>query len=294
MEDKLYYFEIIGSQCNVDITTELFNSLEIEFCSNTDIDTAQTIYSFYSNSKRESEEKRSYIISHMQLWKDFDIKLSLSENKTLKKEDWTEVWKKYFKVLHISDNLVIKASWLNYTEKKNQTVIEIDPGMSFGTGSHETTQFCLKKIEELSVKQNKSFLDAGCGSGILSIAAAKFGYKPIYAFDYDMESIIASEENFKRNNIAPKVINLKCEDISLYTPNMQFDFVNANIISSVLVKNKDRLISWVKQGGYLILAGILRTEYNIIRDEFLKQSELIEVENYTEKEWTGGLFIRKN
>jgi ribosomal protein L11 methyltransferase len=294
MEELLYFFEITGIKEETEIVNELMASLEIDYCAKTDVDKGISNFTFYSNSKEEAEHKYNIVTAAIRSWDDLELELSIGKISTLKKEDWTEVWKRFFKIQHISEKVVIKASWLDYTPKPGQIVIEIDPGMSFGTGSHETTQCCLQMLEKLSeTSGEKSLLDAGCGSGILSIAADELGFKPIYAFDYDHESVLASKENFARNGIKQENINISQADIAEYKPNRQFDYVVANIISSVLTANRDNLISWVKPGGYLLLAGILRTEYDRIKNTFLDSKKIIEISSYTEKEWTGAIFVKK-
>jgi ribosomal protein L11 methyltransferase len=292
MEELLYFFKITGKKEETEITNELLISLEMDYCANTDIEKGLTDFIFYSDSREKTKYKREIVAKAIHSWKDINLDLLLSEIDTLKKEDWTEVWKKFFKIQHISDKVIIKASWLDYTPTPNQIVVEIDPGMSFGTGSHETTQSCLQMLEEQSGDKNKSILDAGCGSGILSIAAKKLGYKPIYAFDNDQEAIRVSKENFAKNDIKNEDINICQADIAQYAPGRQFDFVIANIISSVLTANRDNLISWIKPGGHLILAGIMRTEYDQIKNIFLNSNKITEIGSYTEKEWTGAIFVR--
>ena len=293
MDELLYYFELTGRREETEIVNELLPTLDIEFCAKTDIKKGISNYSFYSNTQEEAEEKHDIIFAAVKSWAEMNLELSLSKIMTLKKEDWTEVWKKFFKIQHISDRVVIKASWLDYTPKEGQIVIEIDPGMSFGTGSHETTQYCLQALEAMAAEEGKTLLDAGCGSGILSIAALKLGYKPVNAFDYDYESVLSCIDNFYRNKVDSRNINLLQADIAEYDPETEFDFVVANIISSVLTANRDRLISWVKPGGNLILAGILRTEFETIKNYFMESGQLIEISNHTEKEWTGALFKKK-
>ena len=294
MHDKLFYCETKGKKDETEIAVELFAFLNIAVNASTDVETDFTTYTVYADTNDHALNIKLMLGNAINEWTKFGLSFTAPNISTIEKEDWTEVWKRYFKIQHISPTLVIKATWLEYSASPGQTVIEIDPGMSFGTGSHETTQSCLKLIEEMApVNSKKSLLDAGCGSGILSIAAAKLGYAPIYAFDYDEECIPGTLENMKRNGISTNLINLQQADISKYKPGLKFDFVVANIISSVLKANSKRLLSWVKPGGYLILAGILRTEYKIIREYFLTE-HITEVKTITEKEWTSGLFYKKN
>jgi ribosomal protein L11 methyltransferase len=290
MHENLFYCEIRGNKKETEMAMELFAAIDLAVNASTNVEENFTTYTVYSNTNEENLNCKLIIENAIAKWKTFGLHFSALQTSTIKKEDWTEVWKRYFKIQHISPTLVIKASWLDYEPKPGDTVIEIDPGMSFGTGSHETTQSCLKLIENISKKENNlSFLDAGCGSGILSISAAKFGFSPIFAFDYDEECMLATKENMARNYITAKTINIQQADIKDYHPERQFDIVTANIISSVLTANYERLLSWIKPGGHLILAGILRTEYDKIRDFFITEN-VCEIKTLTEKEWTSGLF----
>ncbi|MCF7792037.1 MAG: 50S ribosomal protein L11 methyltransferase [Victivallales bacterium] len=293
MKELLYYFEIFEDQEKTEILNELLSSLGIDFCIKTEADKNISVFTFYAPTLEEAKNKLDTVLGAIKDWQPIGINMKSGKIQSLKKEDWTETWKKFFKIQHISKKTVIKASWLNYTPKPGEVVVEIDPGMSFGTGSHETTQYCLKILENYSGGKQLSLLDAGCGSGILSIAAYKLGYSPIFAFDYDEESVVASKENFKRNRINNNRINLCRADISEYSPDKSFDFVVANIISSVLHSNRDNLISWIKKGGCLVLAGTLKTEFDALKEHFMNSGQLIEVNHYTEKEWTGAVF-KKN
>jgi len=310
MEEKLFICVVKGAKEEVEIALEFFATLELSVNANTNIEEGFTSYTVYSDSQEEICNIQNRINKAAEEWRQFGLYFTQSVVSSIKREDWSEVWKKYFKIQHISPSLVIKASWLDYVSENEQLVIEIDPGMSFGTGSHETTQSCLKFIEKIydlkekyfnegmaqfnniSSTTNLSMLDAGCGSGILSIAAAKMGFSPIFAFDYDEECILSTNENIKRNDLRHDQVNLRKSNIRDYSPVRQFDVVVANIISSVLKANSSRISSWVKPGGYIVLAGILKTEYNVIRDIFIS-NEISEIETVTEKEWTCGLYYKQ-
>jgi len=170
-------------------------------------------------------------------------------------------------------------------------VVEIDPGMSFGTGQHATTLFCLGVLDsEAKPGRRLSVLDAGCGSGILAIAASKLGYGPIGAFDYDPDAVAVAKENIRKNgisNVSPTV-----DDAALYRGCADgYDLVCANILGHLLKAYRHNIASWVKPGGLLALSGILTTEFDGVAGAF---SELgfAEIRRGTLREWTGGLFRR--
>ncbi len=290
LNEELFCCNFTTSIEDTDFMFELLAASDLEVCIKADHETKITQYTTYSNSKIEAEELKKILVSKLSEWKDFGIIATVPSVISIKKEDWTEVWKKYFKIQKITPNVVVKASWLDYDRIGNEHVIEIDPGMSFGTGSHETTQFCLKAIEKISkeLTSSGSFLDAGCGSGILSIAACKFGFSPIYAFDYDKESVLMSEENFIRNGVNG-LITVTQEDIAAYNPKLQFNIVVANIISGVLLNNVKKLHSLVKHDGYLILAGIMKNEYENVKSSFISDG-FKELFNETDRDWTGGIY----
>ena len=294
MNDKLFFCEVKGNKEETDMALEFFATLSFELNACTDVKQNFTASTHtYSESREEITSIKLILEDAIEAWKEFGLHFEKPIISTIKKEDWTEVWKKYFKIQHVTPTLTIRASWLEYKPKENETVIDIDPGMSFGTGSHETTQGCLIFLEKLSkIRPSGSFLDAGCGSGILSIAASKFGFDPICAFDHSEESIQITKENLKKNHVALGTINLRQADIKKYEPGRQFDVVTANIISSVLVAGHKNLLSWIAPGGPLILAGILRSDYEKVRRDFITD-EVSEIKTFSEKEWTCGLFVRK-
>lgn len=291
MKDILHFCEFKSDMEFSGMIGELFGALPYQSCINDDYETKTTSYRAYYETDEEGQELYRVLNENIAQWRKLEIECSDPEFSSIKNEDWTEVWKKHFKIQHITDNVVIKASWLDYERVGNEKIIEIDPGMSFGTGSHETTQFCLKTIEKLSNFGYKSFLDAGCGSGILTIAAAMFGFAPVYSFDYDHESVESTKDNLKRNKIKQK-ISLQEADIANYEPDIKFDVVMANIISGILLVNRERLMSWINPGGCLVLAGILKAEYDNIRTAFSCEG-FTEICSNTEKEWTGGIFYRE-
>ena len=209
----------------------------------------------------------------------------------VKPEDWAESWKRHFHPLKIGRELLVKPSWSKLKPLKNQAVVVLDPGLSFGTGQHPTTSFCLGEIvRNRSVDAPRSFLDIGTGSGILAIAAAKLNYKPIIAFDFDPQSVYVARENTRTNLVANQVKLTRNDVLKLsLKPARQFDLVCANLISNVLMAAREQIVCRVKPGGTLVLAGILATEFGLIKKEFARSGMKL-VASRVENEWCSGSF----
>ncbi len=290
MDDILYCCKMTEVTPTSDITLELLYAYEFEFSSWLDKECDTTVYTIYCESRKSAKSTQRILQEASRQWTDFGIEINNVELLDIKKEDWSEVWKKYFKIEHITDKLVIKPSWLDYNKRDDEIILKIDPGMSFGTGKHPTTAFCLRCIEKLSSKTNiKSFIDVGCGSGILSIAAFQLGYKPISAFDIDPDSIIVAKENFSINDTPLSAINLQIADIANIESKTTYDLVNVNILAHILLQNKENILKLTKPNGYLILSGILSTEYCELRNAFCELG-IKEIDSYIDKEWQSGLF----
>jgi len=240
-----------------DLAFEFFSSISDKFYLQKRNNSGSILVKFHLENLKDAFLIKQSIRKQISLLEELGIKILKSRIFELKEEDWTEKWKKFFKLQKVGKKLVIKPSWINYKAKKDEILIEIDPGMSFGTGKHETTRFCLIEIERLRGKGEKSFLDAGTGSGILSIAAEKLGYSHITAFDNDIEAINTAKENFEKNSIPIgkiELLLLKLEEAQKIR--RRFDVIAANIISSELIKNSKVFKEISSPSGKIILAGI--------------------------------------
>jgi ribosomal protein L11 methyltransferase len=217
----------------------------------------------------------------------------------VKREDWAESWKKHFKPIKItvgrarpdSRSLLIKPSWSRQRPAKNQAVVILDPGLSFGTGQHPTTSFCLHEIVRcLKSDATPSLLDIGTGSGILAIAAAKLGYAPVHAFDFDPEAVRVAGENARKNRVTER-LKLTRSDITKLPlqPARQFDLVCANLISTLLIAERRRIVNRLKPGGTLVLAGILTAEFAQVARAFADLKLRLHASR-TENEWRSGSF----
>lgn len=289
MNDMIYAVSLNDNSENFDLAAEMLSALEFEFSSWEDKENPRVVHSVYFFDEASREEGLERIREAVAVWQEFGVNIADISTLEIKKEDWAEVWKKYFDIIHISDKLVIKPSWLEYEAKPGQAVVEIDPGMSFGTGQHATTLFCLQMIDFLAGKPEiRSLLDAGCGSAILTIAGAKMGYGPIDCFDYDPDAVMIAAENLELNQVSG--ITPVVADAAVYQGREGgYDFVCANILGHLLKAYRRNIITWVRPGGYLALAGILSKEFDELSQAFTELG-FEEVRRGTLKEWTSGLF----
>ncbi len=173
---------------------------------------------------------------------------------TVDEEDWAHAWKEYFNVTHITDRIVIKPAWKDHTPAPDEVVIELDPGMAFGTGTHPTTFMCLKQIQDV-LTPGEDFLDVGCGSGILTIAAGKLGAGSLTALDNDATAVEISERNLAANQVAGAHLFTGTLD---QAPKGPFQLIAANIIAQVLTAIMGDIKERLAPGGTAILSGIIR------------------------------------
>ena len=187
------------------------------------------------------------------------------EVKRLDDADWESAWKSHFTLLKIGNRLVIKPSWINYHAEQDEVVIELDPGMAFGTGYHPTTRMCLEALEGL-VQPGMGVLDLGTGSGILSIAAARLGAASILALDVDPTAITASRKNFRASGLE-KVVRLARGTLPHPSaPDGRFDLAVANISAKVICAEAPRLWEALKPGGVLIASGFIQGQQGEVEE----------------------------
>ncbi|OPZ25295.1 MAG: Ribosomal protein L11 methyltransferase [Lentisphaerae bacterium ADurb.BinA184] len=214
---------------------------------------------------------------------------------TIRREDWSEAWKRHFHPFRASRRLVVKPSWEPYASLPGDVVIELDPGMAFGTGQHGTTRACLAFLDELAERLGPvSMLDVGCGSAILALAAARLGYRPVLAFDVDVDAVRVAGENLERAGVSGVV--LSCADLAEFRPPAPCRVVVANILANTLIEHAERLCAFVDgsaPGGQLILSGILSAQYDEVRRHFAALGAE-EQERMTLDVWTSGRFLLRS
>ncbi|GAB6096327.1 50S ribosomal protein L11 methyltransferase [Desulfatiferula olefinivorans] len=189
--------------------------------------------------------------------------LSLSISYTgLADEDWSETWKEYFRPERIGERIVVKPTWRDYRPEPSDIVVEIDPGMAFGTGTHPTTSMCVRLIETY-LRPGQSFLDIGTGSGILMIVADKLGAGPMTGTDLDPTAVETAQKNLSLNQVAPDRFRLVKGHLSDGVRG-RFPLVAANILAEVILVLLDQLGQVMEKDGIFICSGILEEKADTV------------------------------
>ena len=203
------------------------------------------------------------------------------ETTTIKDSDWENSWKDYFDILNIGEKFVIVPTWREYENEENKYVINIDPGMAFGTGGHETTSLCIKNLEKY-VKPHDNIIDVGCGSGILSIAASYLTDGEIKAVDLDKLAVDVSRENFALNNLENRIA---VEEASLLTKETKkYNVIVANILAHIIELMLDDAYKLLEDRGYYITSGIIKDKKDELLEKMLERGFKL-VEETSDNEW---------
>lgn len=210
--------------------------------------------------------------------------------RTLNDEDWANNWKQYFKPFTVSDKIIIKPSWEEYTESsEGKLILEIDPGMSFGTGQHHTTRLCIEQIIK-HMTEGMNVLDMGCGSGILSIASILLGAKSCVGVDIDENAVRIAKENAELNNIYQDRFTLYCGDVTNDEAlqdkigNNRYDMIAVNIIAQIIMGMSMTFPKFLKKGGLVIASGIIKKYLQDVLDNFKELGfEVVEINE--SEEW---------
>ncbi|WP_314341374.1 50S ribosomal protein L11 methyltransferase [Leptotrichia wadei] len=201
-------------------------------------------------------------------------------------EDWKDEWKKYFHTVNITDNIVIKPSWDEYEPSDNEIVVEIDPGLAFGTGTHETTSLCVEFLEKYA-QNKKKLLDIGCGSGILMLIGKKLGVEKVVGIDIDEKVNDVVLENFSKNGINDNfqvIIGNLVDNV-----NEKYDLVVSNILVDVLEKLLEDIEKALEKGAIVIFSGILNEK----EEAFLKKAKnynLKQIDRKDKNNWVSLVF----
>ncbi|KIL38290.1 50S ribosomal protein L11 methyltransferase [Gordoniibacillus kamchatkensis] len=189
-------------------------------------------------------------------------------------QDWANAWKQYFKPLRVTERLTIKPTWEPYDASPNEIVLELDPGMAFGTGTHATTSLCLKALEQV-IRPSDDVIDVGTGSGVLAIAAAKLGARHVLALDLDPVAVSSATENVRLNGLE-EAITVRHSDLLQALKDsgsgesvgvrMPVQVVVANILAEIILLFIDDVAQVLPSGGRYIVSGIITAKEQIIEE----------------------------
>ena len=202
------------------------------------------------------------------------------EHEKMHEEDWANTWKQYYKPTKVGEKIVVKPIWEEYEAKDGELVVDLDPGMAFGTGTHETTRMCIQSLEKY-VKEDSTVFDVGCGSGILAIAAAKLGAKLAVGVDLDPVAVESSIENVGYN---------KLKNIEILHGNLvevidgKADIVVANILAEIICILTDDVKRVLKDGGVFITSGIIHDRVDMVCEK-LEETGFEVMEKNRDGEW---------
>lgn len=280
----------------LDLFTRIFPLVPVSYL---DLETNRASIAVYSEEKPGlSAGKRRELASGLKRIRECGLDTGLPKLaiRKLPQQDWAESWKKHFQPIEIGSTLLIKPSWSKQRAKKGQSTIILDPGLSFGTGQHPTTEYCLRELvrrrgEDTAPYVNKgpSFLDIGTGSGILAIAAARLGYAPVDAFDFDSEAVRVASANAQRNQVRHKIHFFEQNATKLRPSGGKYSLICANLISNLLSEVRDRILARLRNDGVVVVSGILREEFQQVQRAYEKAGlELVKCG--VRKEWRSGTF----
>ena len=260
----------------------------------TDVETGRITATIFAESPPVRRELAGVIREAFARMREFGLdagtgRMSITR---VRKQDWAESWKRHFKPFTVGSQLLVKPSWSQRTGRSDQSTVVIDPGLSFGTGQHPTTRFCLEQLATARIPSaGQKFLDIGTGSGILAIAAAKLGYCPVRAFDFDPAAVRVAKENARKNRVK---LQLTRGDITkMARIAAKYDVVCANLTADLLEKSAAKIAAFVKPRGWLVLAGILRTQIFSVRKCFELRGFLTK-KSQSDGEWESLLLHRAN
>jgi len=235
--------------------------------------------------------KDNALDEHCQLLEDELLRLKQIHNissiisyREIDEEDWAESWKAYFWPEKISENIVVRPTWREYTPQNDELIIEIDPGMAFGTGTHPTTSLCVNMIEKY-IQLEDAVLDVGTGSGILMVAAAKLGAGVIHGIDNDPIAVEIAEKNLILNNINPLKYNVIKGDL-VSDVHQKYNMVASNILADVIIDLLENLKDVFHKNGVFICSGFTNESKDTIEEKIKEQGfEIVEYE--VKEDWVG-------
>lgn len=247
-------------------------------------DTEETkIMAYFSEEETNLPEKIAVIKEKIRNLTEFGLSIGSGtvELSNVNQEDWESAWKQYFKPVHVTDRIVVKPEWEEYSPQEGEIVIEIDPGMAFGTGTHETTSMCINQIEK-NLKAGDRVIDIGSGSGILSMAAVLLGAEKATGVDLDPVAVRVALENVELNNLQDKIEILHGNLTDVIRE--KADIVVANIMADIILILLEDVREFIKDDGLFISSGIIQEKRAAVEARLLEKNfSIVEVE--TKGEW---------
>ncbi|MFD2612721.1 50S ribosomal protein L11 methyltransferase [Paenibacillus gansuensis] len=264
-----------------------------------DIPEGEAVIKGYFNEEMSPGDLMDELKRSIEQLKEFGIDPGAAEMsvRLVDEEDWATAWKQYFKPLKITDRLTIKPTWEDYTPAQGELIIELDPGMAFGTGTHPTTSLCLKTLEGV-IQDGDDVIDVGTGSGVLAIGAVKLGARHVLAVDLDPVAVSSATENVRLNGMSDQV-TVKLSDLLgvLRTSetegentsrelgvNIPVKVVVANILAEIILLFIDDVYQVLETGGFYIVSGIWKNKAELVEEELVKAGFVIDARN-TDQDW---------
>ena len=263
-----------------------------------DIPEGQAVIKGYFTEDTDLEELLKVLKPRVNELREFDIDTGDVDYSiaVVDDEDWANAWKQYFKPLRVSDTLTIKPTWENYEPEAGERIIELDPGMAFGTGAHPTTALCLRTLEAV-VRGGEEVIDVGTGSGILAIGACRLGAKSVLALDLDPVAVSSATENVRLNGLSDAVevklsdllgVLRETEGAEVYSSNLgvnvPVDLIVANILAEIILLFVDDVYEALKPGGIYIASGVYKNKEEVV-EQGLLDSGFELVEKRREEDW---------
>ena len=283
--------EGIEIEDNIPLTKEDQADMFIDFLPELPPDEGKSHVSFYieDDGTDQSEILKKVKIGLEELRDTVDVGSGMILSSETEDLDWINNWKKFFSSFTI-ENILIKPTWEDVKpEDKDKFMIEIDPGISFGTGKHETTQLCIRQLIKYIKDGHPKVLDVGCGSGILSIVALKLGASEVVGTDLDADCMISTHENMKVNHLDEKLgtfyVGNLIDDVDLQKQvgTEEYDIVVANILADVIITMAPVIPDRLRKGGYFITSGIIDFKEDEVRDAIEKTGlKVIEINHQGE------------
>ncbi|MDT8862899.1 50S ribosomal protein L11 methyltransferase [Alkalihalobacillus sp. MEB130] len=234
------------------------------------------VNSFLAETIDEIKESINGLLLH-----DIDLGKNKVQIAEVHEEEWATAWKKYYKPVKVSSSITITPTWEEYEATEEETIIELDPGMAFGTGTHPTTVLCIQALDKM-IQGGETVVDVGTGSGVLSIAAAKLGAKSTLALDLDYVAVESAKKNVELNQVHD-VVSVKQNNL-LEDINGPYDIVVANILAEVIVRFVQDAAAVLKPNGTYITSGIIKRKKQEVKDALIsggfKIEEIVEMDDW--------------